>query len=60
MPFSGCVYSMCGIKKGKLCSQAVLRFMIGQSRSCPHCTELASGDCQDRPGATSVVVVAED
>lgn len=36
-------------KKGKLFSQAVLCFIIGSVRGCPHCTELASGDCQGRP-----------
>lgn len=36
-------------KKGKLFSQAVLCFIIGSVRSYPYCTELASGDCQERP-----------
>jgi hypothetical protein len=47
-------------KKGKLFSQAVVCFIIGSVHSYPHCTELASGDCQERLGSTLVAVVAED
>lgn len=47
-------------KKGKLFSQAVVCFIIGSVRSYPYCTELASGDCQERLGSTLVAVVAED
>lgn len=41
---------MCGIKRETVfTSCSLFHNWIHQSRSCPYCTELASGNCQERP-----------
>lgn len=62
MPFSGCVYSMCGIKKGKCFHKLLFHNWIQQNRRATHIALSLPvvSDCQESLIKYILLVVAED